>query len=1183
LPGNIKIPVSISLQFKKVSYYLSLVFVFIGIVVLAGWITGIDRLKVLSPQFISVKVNTAICFLLSGAIMLLQHQDEKKRLAEFLISFFALIVFLTGLLTLLEYNFKLDFGIDELFIKDAPDAVGTLYPGRQTPLNALFFLLFGLSFLPYLRKIKQPAAGQMINLVITITAFMTFVTYVFSTENAYKNYGYLINSFQSSFTFIFLAIAAMFLRPEEGLMKIISSNSIGGKLFRVIFPFCLIVFLLLGWLIFKGEKTGYYIAEFGVSIFIISSVIVFTILLFQTSLNLTARENEQKQTENALTASEEKYRTLIEQASDAILIANEKLQFVEVNKRAVSMFGYTREEFLQLNAGDIAVNEKDELPFKFTDLSDDKSEILEQNFRCKNGTLLPVELNGSKMYNGNYLAIVRNVSGRKKLEKIISGERQVLEMIATGTDIDTILKKILSNYEALSERAVCSILLLDEEGKFVKTPIGPGLPDAYNKLLVGFPVGPENGSCGTAAYRKEMVIVTDITTDPLWAKYIRYLESFDLIACWSCPILDMNNKVMGTFAIYYHEIREPTADDIKLIQRAVSQAKIALERHFNEINIKDKEEKFSKVFHNKGYAYAILDKGRKYVEVNESFENLIEYSREDLIGKTSAEVGINSLEFIQRRDDLLVQLFAKGKIENVEIEFESRSGTEKAILLSVHAINLNDNQHWLLSMVDITDKNKTEKALVASEEKYRTLIDQASDAIFITDPLGRFLIVNSQTFKLTGLTETEILKMTYYDFLFEEEVQKNPLRLKELAEGKTVVAERPMKIKGSKHIDVEITAKLLPDGNLLAFVKDITQRKKERQLVLDSEHRLIRAESMGNLGHGYFDILNNYMHISAGLYKIFGVRPEEFTHTVEGLKAVIHPDDYMILDAVVDTMFNKGEVEVEFRIVQPGGDIRNVLFKTALTKSESGKLIGSFTTALDITETKKAQQQIEDYNQQLRQLTAHLLTIREEERRRIGREIHDDLGQQLTAIKMDVVWLNKKTAEENIIYKNKLSNILQLLDGSNQSVRRILNELKPSILDEYGLADAIEAQANQFTANTGIPVELNGFIPEIKFREETATCIFRVFQESLTNITRYAMAKSVVTSLKLLNNTVIMSVKDDGKGFDIQSTPDKKTFGILGMKERVRALNGRFELESTIGEGTKIKVTLPYQKQDYVF
>lgn len=1397
-----------------------------------GWITGIERLKVLWPGFISVKVNTAIGFLLSGAIILFSHNKEKKKTTELLISIFAIILFLSGLLTLLEYNFNYDFGIDELFFKDSPVTTGTLYPGRQTPLNSLFFLLFGLSFFPYLRRIKQPAATQIVNLLIATLAFMTFVTYSFSTDNAYENYSYLINSFQSSFSFIFLAFAAIFLRPQEGLMKIISSNTIGGKLFRKNFTFCLIVFLLLGWLIFKGEHAGLYISEFGISVFIISSVVVFTTLLFKTSLNLTAREKEQQETETALSASEEKYRTLIEQASDAILIVNESLQYVEVNNRATGLFGYSREEFLDLNVSDITVIKKDESPLRFSDLKGDTSLILERNFLCKDGTILPVEISGSKMVSGNYLTIVRDISERKKMERIISGERQVLEMIATGVEIGEILKTIIFNYEALAQHATCSILLLNDKRTKFKMVIGPGLPDAYNKMLVGFPVGPESGSCGTAAFRKEMVIVSDIDTDPLWAKYTMYLADFNLKACWSCPILDKNDDVLGTFAIYYNEIRSPDSDDIGLIERAVSQTKIALVRHYNEIIIKDNEEKFLKVFHNKGFAFAILNQDRQYIEVNESFENLIEYTRQDLIGKTSAEVGIDSLEFVQRRDELVIKLFTEGKIENVKIEFESRSGKEKAILMSVHGINLNNSQHWLLSMVDITEKNKTEKALIASEEKYRTLIDQASDAIFITDPLGKFLTVNKQTLKLTQLTEPEILKMSYYDFLFEDDVKKNPLHLTELAQGKTVVAERPLKRKNNTPVDVEITAKLLLNGNLLAFVKDITQRKKERQLVIDSEQRLVRAESMGNLGHGYFDLLNNYMHISAGLYKIFGVLPEDFSHTIDGLKSVIHPDDYMIMDNAVNTMFKDGEVEVEFRIVQQCGEIRNVLFKTVLTKNKSGVLVGSFTTALDITERKKAEKvilekgtqlqslsdnlpdsymyqislnskgelkniylsksienltgktaeeimqipnymvsqmlkedqvkvveareysyknmtptnlevrcynrhgeirnmlirafprrigkdevlwdgiytditelkradaerqalllrneqtissmldgfiladeggniievnpayckmigfrrdellqkninqieyslsadevnrrieemvkhkslkfetkhrrkdrkiidlevsvsimvsdekplvaafvrditesrkaqlQIENYNTQLRHLTAHLQSIREEERRRIGREIHDDLGQQLTAIKMDVAWIDKKLPDESSLVKEKIKNIIALLDGSNISVRRILNELKPSILDEYGLLDAMDLQAKQFTQNTGIPVQVFCAESEIQLKESLATCIFRVFQESLTNITRHANATKVIVTIKVTDNKITVLIEDNGVGFDMSILQKKNSFGIIGMNERVRALAGFFEIVSTVDTGTKIKMVLPFK------
>jgi signal transduction histidine kinase len=224
---------------------------------------------------------------------------------------------------------------------------------------------------------------------------------------------------------------------------------------------------------------------------------------------------------------------------------------------------------------------------------------------------------------------------------------------------------------------------------------------------------------------------------------------------------------------------------------------------------------------------------------------------------------------------------------------------------------------------------------------------------------------------------------------------------------------------------------------------------------------------------------------------------------------------------------------------------------------------------------KKVEELIKASNTQLRQLTTHLQNIREEERRRIGREIHDDLGQQLTAIKMDAAWIDKKTPEESTLIKEKLKNIINLLDGSNKAVRRILNELKPSILDDYGLQDALEWHAKQFTDNTGIPVEFSGFLKEIKLPENIATCIFRIFQESLTNVTRYAKAKKVMTSINLKEDLILVNIKDDGIGFDMLSISGKMTFGILGMQERVSALGGNFKVSSETGKGTLISVEIP--------
>jgi signal transduction histidine kinase len=183
--------------------------------------------------------------------------------------------------------------------------------------------------------------------------------------------------------------------------------------------------------------------------------------------------------------------------------------------------------------------------------------------------------------------------------------------------------------------------------------------------------------------------------------------------------------------------------------------------------------------------------------------------------------------------------------------------------------------------------------------------------------------------------------------------------------------------------------------------------------------------------------------------------------------------------------------------------------------------------------------------EEIRRLTEHLQKIREEERIHIAREIHDELGQQLTAIKMDVAWIDKKTPEETTDIKVKLKNIIELLDVSNQSIRRILSELRPRILDEHGWLEAIEWLGRQFAETTGIPVKFTTPERDIKVSEQIATCIFRVCQEAFTNITRYALAKNVSISIKIIKENIILIIEDDGIGFDTASVQNKKSFGIL--------------------------------------
>jgi len=269
----------------------------------------------------------------------------------------------------------------------------------------------------------------------------------------------------------------------------------------------------------------------------------------------------------------------------------------------------------------------------------------------------------------------------------------------------------------------------------------------------------------------------------------------------------------------------------------------------------------------------------------------------------------------------------------------------------------------------------------------------------------------------------------------------------------------------------------------------------------------------------------------------------------------------------------EGKSQFEANFVTKTGE-KIAYFFTGLLVYYEGEpcLLG---TGIDITLRKKAEQEIKIVNEQLRQLTRHLQHIREEERKRIAREIHDDLGQQLTAIKMGVVWINKKIPDESADIKNKLENIIALLNAGNISVRKILNELRTDILDNYGLIEALEWQARQFTATTDIPILFNSAQKSLKAEEPVATCIFRIFQEALTNISKYAHATQVVSTLTCTSNSITLRIEDNGIGFDTDLLNSKKSFGILGMRERVAALDGNFNLASAPQKGTTITITIP--------
>jgi PAS domain S-box-containing protein len=234
-------------------------------------------------------------------------------------------------------------------------------------------------------------------------------------------------------------------------------------------------------------------------------------------------------------------------------------------------------------------------------------------------------------------------------------------------------------------------------------------------------------------------------------------------------------------------------------------------------------------------------------------------------------------------------------------------------------------------------------------------------------------------------------------------------------------------------------------------------------------------------------------------------------------------------------------------------------------------------------ERMRAREDLKASQEQLRALAAHLQSVREEERKLMTREIHDELGQALTGFKMDLAWMrNRMQAEEwGAIRQSILDKMVtmgKMLDETANLMRKLCTELRPGVLDDLGLTAAIEWQAREYQSRTGIVCEVRHELDELEVEPERSTALFRIFQEILTNVARHAKATRVETVLEKAGHAVVLTVKDNGRGIKKSELAGKKSLGLLGMRERALILGGEVEIRGSPGKGTTVRVRVPLQE-----
>ncbi len=611
------------------------------------------------------------------------------------------------------------------------------------------------------------------------------------------------------------------------------------------------------------------------------------------------------------------------------------------------------------------------------------------------------------------------------------------------------------------------------------------------------------------------------------------------------------------------------------------------ERKRGEEALRESEERFSRAFHSSPAALSIssLEDGR-LVEVNTAYLQLTGYSQSEVLGRTSLDLGFWATQ--DQRMTVVQTLRERGAVRDLETRFRKKSGEVRNVLLSVELIELRAMPCVLGIVQDVTDRKRTEEALRASEERYRTLVENAHDIIYSHDLEGNYTSVNKAVEQITGYSREEALKLSLAQIVAPEYLDRaRSMIRRKLAGEKVTVYDLEIVAKDGRRIAFEVNSILIfQDGlpvGIHGIARDVTERKRVQEELRESEERyrdLVENSTELICTH---DLDGLILSANRASIKLLGYDEKEYLgkanlRDILPLEVRDQFDDYL-------ARLRRDGVASGVMLAQTSTGERRIweYHNTLRTEGVAKPIVRGM--ARDITERRRAEEQIKATSAQLRALSESLRSAREEEGTRIARELHDELGSTLTGLKLDLEEVQRSVSGHGSqmtasALQQKLASMTGLADATIDAIKRISAELRPGILDDLGLLAAIEWQCQQFAARSGIPCQCHSLIENVDLTRDRATAVFRVLQEALTNILRHARATRVTITIHEEEGELVFEVRDDGRGITDEERANPRTLGLTGMRERVYLAGGTIEITGAAGIGTVLTVRVPGSAED---
>lgn len=905
---------------------------------------------------------------------------------------------------------------------------------------------------------------------------------------------------------------------------------------------------------------------------------------------------ERKRAEAALSSSEQHFRALFDGAGVGNVECDAKTgRFLRVNQKMCEFTGYTAEELIGRQFSEITYPaDQDSTLAEYQQFITQQipTYAVEKRYVRKDGALVWVSVTSSLLRDEadqpwRTVAAIQDITERKRAEAALQLSEERLQL----------LHQIISNPYTDHTEKVNQLLRLGcqqfglENGAVTKREPThfevTYVASAGNTVAPGLQCPVELTYCQETVRRNDLFELEHAGASD-WRGHPAY-ATYGVETYFGMPV-QCGNQTYGTLCFTSLTPRQTpfSSGDRDLLRLMTQWISAELTRQATAASLQESETRFRALFEQTPVGKAIVDlETQRIVDCNHVATTLLGYDKEELCA-----LSISDVDMLHRPKEIEATLAALKRREKVQFEtiYRRKDGKHRDVLVVGIGIQIHGKTFGYGSIIDITEKKQAEAALQQERERLEKIATSSPIVILSfrvgPDRVHAYPYVSPAFYELYGVTPQDLANDPR---ITDERVHPDDLPL--LAESLAVSARtlsRWHHIWRVKHPDKgEIwvegygTPVPEPDGSVIwhGILNDVTERQHTENALRVEKERLEKMALASPIAMYSFNCtvegVLSLRYASAAYYEILGLNHPGVTNDLSAMFARIPVEDTLRIRAAREESARTMAVLHEtHRYQHPQKGERWIESYSAPVRESDGSLTWHGVVN-DITERKQTEQNLLLTQNQLRHLATHLQSVREEERTAIAREIHDDLGQMLTAMRFNLKWIEQGIDPSATALRERVTNATDLISQTIQIVRRIATSLHPAILDDFGLPAALEWQVNEFQKHSGIRCHIEDLPAALPLERNRALALFRICQETLTNVARHAGATEISLSLREEQENVWLRIHDNGRGIALDALAKRRSLGLISMRERALSLGGEFTVQGAPGNGTTVTVRIP--------